>query len=71
MRRVSSKNDKKLQKIWQNFSHAFEVSKAFTVLIFSRIPHAKEHHGETLQVQEPQTNRPRTVESRVEINLPP
>jgi hypothetical protein len=71
MRRVSSKYDKKLTKIWQNFSHAFEVSKAFNVLIFSKIPCAKEHHVGTLQVQEPQTNRPRTVESWAEIHLHP
>jgi len=59
------------RKYGKNFSHAFEVSKAFNVLIFLKIPCTKQHHVETLQVQEPQTNRPRTVESWAEIHLYP
>ena len=44
--RISSKHEEKLKKIWQNFSYAFEVSKAFTVLIFTKIPSVKKHYVE-------------------------
>lgn len=54
-----------------NFSYAFEVSTAFTILIFLKIPCAKEHYVETMQEQELHGKRSRIMEGRVEIHLHP